>query len=489
MSNFIKTLLLTVVIVSSIVVVNTMKLVPDEQVVPKPVAIKVNQQQAINHLADILKFQTISNQDPELMNGKAFTKMRSYLEQTYPLVFATLDNQIINQYSLLFKWQGKNPQLKPILLLAHQDVVPVAEENRSSWTHPPFAGVIDEHYIWGRGALDDKSSLVAIFESITLLLNEDFQPERTYYFAFGHDEEIGGTQGAAKIAQLLKSQNIELEFVLDEGGLIADGLIPGIEPAVALVGIAEKGYVSLKLSIKQEGGHSSMPPKQTAIGYLSQAIVALEANPLPADSSQSMMLFSKIAPYMSFTKRLVFANTWLTGSLIEKQLANNKLTNSMIRTTTATTMINAGVKENVLPVSATAIVNFRILPGDTPESVRDFVIKVIGNPDIKVTPTKVGREPSKVSNHQSDSFKLLEKTIHQANGGGKALVVAPYLVMAGTDSRNFEIISDDIYRFLFNYAVPDDVKRIHSIDERISKENFIKVIGFYFQLIKNSDDL
>ncbi len=169
----------------------------------------------------------------------------------------------------------------------------------------------------------------------------------------------------------------------------------------------------------------------------------------------------KVAPHMSFAKRMIFA----------------------------TTMINAGIKENVLPVSASAIINFRILPGDTAKSVKEYVIKIINNPLIKVTETRTGREASKVSNPDAESFKLLTQTIHQANGTGKTIIIAPYLAMVGTDSRNFEDLSDNIYRFLFNYAGQDDVKRIHSINERISIDNYVKVIRFYFQLIKNSDSL
>jgi len=472
-----------------VIIVNTLNFKPEDKDTPVAVNIDINSDEVIHRLADVLKFQTISNQDPALFNAQTFAKMQDYLAQAFPLMYSSLDKEVVNQHSLLFKWQGKNTTLKPVLLLAHQDVVPVPEENLSSWTHPPFAGVIDDEYIWGRGSLDDKSSLVAICEAVTYLLKDGFQPERTIYLAFGHDEEIGGTQGAAKIAELFKSRDIELAFVLDEGGIISDGLLSGIEPAVALVGIAEKGYVSLELSITQEGGHSSMPPKHTAIGILSQAIVAIEEHPMPADSSQSMMMFKKVAPHMSFIKRLIFANTWLTKPLIEQQLSKNKLTNSMIRTTTATTMINAGVKENVLPVSAKAVINFRILPGDSADSIKQHIITVINNPMIKVSETKVGREASNVSDPNSESFKLLTQTIHQSNGSGKKIVVAPYLVMAGTDARNFEDLSNNIYRFLFNYAGPDDIKRIHSIDERISIDNYVKVIRFYYQLIKNTDDL
>ncbi len=476
-----------IVILILILVINTQNFAPKPQQVPHPITIEIDTQKVKNRLADLLKFKTVSNQNHSNFNSDEFVLMQQYLQQTFPQVFSSLKKEIVNGHSLLLTWEGKNSKLKPVLFLAHQDVVPVPEENLSSWTHPPFAGYIDEKYIWGRGALDDKSSLTGILEAVTFLLKEGFQPQRTIYLAFGHDEEIGGIQGAAKIAQLLESRNVKLEFVLDEGGVIAQGLTPGVKPAVAMVGIAEKGYVSLKLSVTVEGGHSSMPPKHTAVGILSQAIVALESNPFPADSSYSWVFFDKIGRHMPYTKRLVFANAWLLKPVIESQLSKSKVTNSMIRTTTAATIFNSGIKDNVLPVSATAVVNFRILPGETVASVKQYVRKIINNPQIKITGE--GRNPSNVSDVTSKSFQLLSKTIHQANGSGKPVIVAPYLVMGGTDSRNFEGLTNNIYRFLFNYAKPDDIKRIHSIDERISIENYVKVIRFYYQLMKNSDEL
>ncbi len=487
MKNFLKILFSGLLILTIILVVNTYFYVPKEQSIPAPINIEINSDTVKNRLSEMIKFKTISNQDPSLFNATAFNQMQAFLKSSFPLLFSRLEQELVNQHSMLFTWKGKNPKLKPILFLAHQDVVPVPDENLPAWTHPPFAGVIDETYIWGRGTLDDKSSITGIFEAVTFLLQEGLQPQRTLYLAFGHDEEIGGTQGAAKIAALLSERGIELEFVLDEGGVIADGLTPGVEPAVAMIGIAEKGFFSAKLSVTVEGGHSSMPPKHTAVGILSQAIVDLEANPFPSNSSYSMVFFNTIGPHMPYINRLIFANNWLFKPLIEAQLSKSKVTNSMIRTTTAATMFNSGIKDNVLPVSAEAVVNFRILPGETVETVKHYVAEAINNPVVKISGT--GRNPSAVSNIDSDSFKLLTKTIHQANGGSRSLIVSPYLVMGGTDSRNFEGLTNNIYRFLFNYANPDDIKRVHSIDERISIDNYVKIIRFYYQLMKNTDGL
>ncbi len=229
----------------------TLSYTPEVIDIPEPVETNIETTKVKNRLAEVLKFKTVSNQDPEKFEADAFIRMQAYLEQSFPLLFHSLDKEMVNQYSIILKWSGKNPDLKPILFMAHQDVVPVPDENIAAWSNPPFAGVIDEDYIWSRGALDDKSSLTGILEAVTFLLKEDFQPERTFYFVFGHDEEVGGMAGAGKVAELMKSRNIELEFVLDEGGLISKNLVPGVEPDVALVGVAEKGYVSLQLSLQQ----------------------------------------------------------------------------------------------------------------------------------------------------------------------------------------------------------------------------------------------
>ncbi len=485
MKLLLKLFFFILILLASIFIVNALLFTPKEKNIPELTKIKINTDQVKNRLAEALKFKTISNQDRNNFAGDNFLAMQTYLKKTYPLVFTKLKVERVNQYSLLLTWQGSNPALKPVLFLAHQDVVPVPKENIAKWTHPAFAGVIDENYIWGRGALDDKSSLLGILEAVNFLLAEGVSPQRTFYLAFGHDEEVGGEQGAAKIASLLQSRGISLEFVLDEGGVIADGVIPGIKPLVAMVGIAEKGYVSLELSVTSEGGHSSMPPKHTAVGILSQAIVNLEASPFPTNTLYTDKLFDTIGRYMPFTNKLIFANSWLMKPLITHQLAQNKLTNSMIRTTTAATVFHGGVKDNVLPVSAKAIVNFRILPGETVESVKEYVVKTIDNPNIKVEGQ--GKNPSYTSPVDVASFELLTKTIHQANGQGDELVVTPYLVMAGTDSRHFEKLTNNIYRFLFNYTKPDDIKRLHNVDERISIDNYTKVIQFYYQLIKNAN--
>ena len=212
--------------------------------------------------------------------GKEFLALHEYLKETFPKVHSGLTKETINDYSLLYTWKGSDETLKPILLMAHLDVVPVEPASEADWQHPPFEGQIQDGYIWGRGALDDKAGVMGLLEAVETLLAEGFRPKRTIYLAFGHDEELGGPNGAAKIAELLLSRKVELDYVLDEGLIIANGILPVSKP-VALIGIAEKGFVSLELSVETEGGHSSMPPPNTAIGILSEAVNKLEEGQMP----------------------------------------------------------------------------------------------------------------------------------------------------------------------------------------------------------------
>jgi carboxypeptidase PM20D1 len=444
-------------------------------------------EQAVRRLAGALSFATVAYEDPEKFIAATFRDFHAWLAETYPAVHAALRRETIGEFGLLYTWPGQDQSLKPILLMAHQDVVPVSPETQAEWTHPPFAGEIASGYVWGRGALDDKSSLMGILEAVEALLDEGFQPQRTVYLAFGQDEEIGGRQGSARIAELLRSRVVGLEYVLDEGGFVTEGMIPGVPVPVALVGIAEKGYLTLELSVAGPGGHSSIPVHPTTIGILSQALSRLEDNPFPADMTYLHRLFAIVGPDMPFGKRLVLANLWLFEPLVAKTLSKSAEMNAMLRTTAAPTMLSAGVKENVLPAGATAVVNFRILPGETVDEVIARVEKIVADPRVTIRAREVRSEPSPVSDVDSASYRMLERTIRQTAGG--ALLIAPYLVAGATDSRHYNDLADNIYRYSFLRLAPEDVVRIHGTDERIAVENYREVIRFYYQLLRNSQEM
>ncbi|HSP05888.1 MAG TPA: M20/M25/M40 family metallo-hydrolase, partial [Acidobacteriota bacterium] len=328
--------ILVVAVLLAILVVRTLRFT-SQQVAVTPVTLdSVDSAAAAARLAGALRFKTVSTQDPSAFRPEEFLAFRSYLEQQYPHVHDVLACEVVDGYSLLYTWKGQDASLKPVLLMAHMDVVPA--ESESAWEHPPFAGSIAGGFVWGRGALDDKGSAMALFESVEALLKEGFRPKRTVYLAFGHNEEVLGS-GAEATAQLLKSRGVQLQSVLDEGSAVVVGMVPGVSAPVALVGTAEKGYMSVRLTVEMEGGHSSMPPRHTDVGVLSNAIVELEKRRMPARLGPPVdRMFEYLGPELSLPGRVIFANLWLLGPLVRQILAGSPPSNAMIRTTTAPTM-------------------------------------------------------------------------------------------------------------------------------------------------------
>ncbi len=456
---------------------------------PQVPAVVVDTAAAARHLGAAVRFATVSHEGGVDTDTAAFVGFHAFLDSAYPLVHQQLKKESVNHLSLLYTWEGTDPSLPPVVLMAHQDVVPVIPGTEGAWTHPPFSGAVADGSVWGRGSMDDKVSLVSIMEAVEALLADGYQPEHTVYLAFGHDEEIGGVQGASVIAKTLEKRGVEsFDLVLDEGGAVAHDLVPGVPGRVALVGIAEKGYVNLELSVEGEGGHSSTPPAHTAIGVLAGAIDELEEHPFPAHlNGPERVMFDYLAPEMSFGARLALANLWLTRPLVEHMLLSNPETAAILRTTTAVTMIDGGVKANVLPIRARAVVNFRILPGETAESVLERVRSVIDDERVKVE--VLGNDhtdPSSVSDPESPAFKTVAATIHQVMPG-EDLKVAPYLVMGGTDSKYYSGRSNAVFRFLAAPIDADGLKLIHGTDEHMSVSGLATSIAFYQRLIRNVD--
>jgi carboxypeptidase PM20D1 len=456
--------------------------------VDPPLSVTVDTDAVAARLAGAIRFRTLSANLPEAAAVAAFEDFRRYLEQHYPLVHEHLDRVAVNTHSLLYRWKGTDPAVVPILVYAHMDVAPVEPAAVELWTHPPFAGSVADGFIWGRGTLDMKQSLMGLLEAVEMMLAGDFQPRGTIYLAFGHDEEIGGEAGAAEIANLLADRGVRLEFTLDEGSAVVHDIVPGLGGPAALIGIAEKGYVSLELTARAQGGHSSRPPRETAVGLLAAAINRLQKSPMPARLQPPVSdLFGALAPDMSLQLRLVLANRWLLEPLLLNRLEAKPATNAAIRTTMAPTMLQSGVKPNVLPSRASAIVNYRILPGDSIADVIAHVKAAIDDPTIEIRQLGPGEdfsgEPTRIGDVNSPSFAVLAKTIRQIFPDA---AVAPSLVIGGTDSKHFESVTDNSYRFAPMRLRPDDLPRLHGVDERISIVNYETMIRFYVQLLRNA---
>lgn len=435
-----------------------------------------------------LTFRTVSTQDGA-EDPAAFHALHAYLRESFPRAHGALELETVGELSLLYTWPGSDRELDPILLMGHLDVVPVSPGSEGDWEHPPFDGVIADGFVWGRGALDDKLAVLALLESIEALLAEDYRPRRTVFLAFGHDEERGGGDGARVIAELLAERGVErLALVLDEGGVVTSGQIPGIAGAVAVVGVAEKGSVTLTLRADGPGGHASTPPEATNIGILAGAIARLEAEPFPLDMGDAVRgMFAYVGPEMPFGMRLVFANLWLFEPVVEAVMAKRAATRALLHTTTAVTIVAGGFKSNVLPTSATAEVNFRIVPGETPASVAERVRAVIDDERVAVLGGDGGRPPSPTSETDCAAFETLSRTIREVVGAD--VLVAPYLVLPGTDSRYFTGLSANVYRFLPTRFEDEDLRRVHGTNERVGTASFLDSVRFFHRLIRNFDAL
>jgi len=441
----------------------------------------VDPRKAAERLAEAVRVSTVSYEDSNKIDKAAFLRLHALLEKFYPLVHEQLQRQVINDLSLLYTWPGSDPSLPAAMLTAHLDVVPA---QASDWSQPPFAGNITEGFVWGRGTMDDKVGVLGILEAVEHLLAAGFAPGRTIYLAFGQDEELDG-HGAKAIAVRLKEQGAHIDFVLDEGMMIVEGIIPGLGPPAALIGLAEKGYANVTLAVETAGGHSSIPPDETAVGILSAAVARLESNPMSTRLEGPVeQMFRWLSPEMSLVPRIVLGNLWLFDPLVRAELAGSPATNAIIRTTAAPTMLSASNKANVLARHASAVVNYRLLAGDTLDDVRAHMRRVVDDARVKISfaPGQPNAATS-VSPVDSESFRNIAASVVNVF---PQVVVAPSLVIPATDARYYGSLTDNVYRLLPIVVTAEDLSRFHGIDERIAVNGYVDAINFYAEVMRRS---
>jgi len=455
------------------------------QVSPKQTVSLDVSEEAPRRLADAVQYQTVTARDPAAIDTVAYRRFYSHLEDAFPRVHDRLDTTHVNTFSRLYTWQGADSTLAPVVLMAHVDVVPV--EADTAWRHPPYASTIEDGYIWGRGTLDDKASAVGILESVSSLLESEGQPDRTIHVALGHDEEVGGRRGGRAIEKRLTSDGRAPALVIDEGGAVTKGALPGLSRPLAVVGVAEKGYLSLTLRATGDGGHSSAPPEETSIEILNEALSRVLNNPLPARVDGLMgRTLDYVAPEMSLPMRSVLANRWLTAPALRRMLGQEPAAQAAIRTVQVPTRLDAGVKDNVIPTEARAVINYRVLPNHSLEQVHDHVRSLTEGFSVAVTRGQAS-SPVSPSAVEDTTFRLVQRTIREVTSD--SVVVAPYLVPGTTDSRHYADVTDHVYRFVPYTLTPDDRSRIHGPNERISIKDYRTVVRYYAQLIRNADAL
>lgn len=468
----------------SVIAINTTRF-GSRQIYLHPIEkVGINDANALSRFSRALQIKTVSYTDATLIDYQQFLAFHQFIEDQYPLVSRTLEKKVINEYSLLYKWEGSRPDLKPIILAAHLDVTPV---NVATWEVDPFSGSIQDGYIWGRGTYDDKGSLISILESVEYLIGQSFQPERTIYLAFGHDEERGapsGLDGAKRIADYLKEQGVHAAVTIDEGAMLDTdaSFIP--DKKLALITIAEKGYVTRKLTATAHSGHAMMPPKETAIGILSEALVNVENHPYPyAIGPEMSTTLDYIGPEMPLLQKAAFANRWLFEPLLIDQISKTPSGAAALHTTIAPTVIDGGVIDSALPSSAFALVNIRIMPGETSDDVLKHIQDSIQ--DERVTVEKYGglwHEPSKTHDFTSVEYKTIETTVRQVFPD---IYVAPFFNLGRSDLIYYRDISENSYNYAPYLYTSQEMGTVHGDNEKISTTNFLNMIQFYLQLIKN----
>jgi len=482
MKKILRLILWTLLLLIIILIVNTLFFKSLQADFGEAPAVEYGKESVLN-LSEAVRYPTVSYAPDAPVDTLAFEGYLEFIKRKYPLVDSLLHPEVFNKFSLLYRWEGKDTSLLPVILMAHYDVVPPGDT--MEWERDPFSGLNDGTFIWGRGTLDDKAAMISILEAVEKLLAEGFVPRRTIYLSFGHDEEIGGERGALAIASFLKNKNVKAEYVLDEGMAVTEGMVPMIKNSVALVGTSEKGYLSVKLTAEMSGGHSSTPGKESALTVIAKAVDALITKQMKPRLSGPVNDFIRfIGPEMPVPARVIFANKWLFKPLILNIYTGSASGNALVRTTTAPTIIHAGIKDNVISTEAEAVVNFRILPGENSADVLEHVRKVIDDSRVNVEPLKdFINDPAPFSPTGAPGFQVIFKTIRQVYPEAFA---APTLTLSATDSRHFSAVTENIYRFAPLRVTSEDMERIHGLNERIKIEDYLRGIRFYYTLIKNS---
>ena len=436
----------------------------------------------VDRLRRAVRFGTISLPEPTPDIIAEFDRFRAFLRESYPLCHARLVMEMDETFALLYRWDGGDPSLAPAVLLGHFDVVPAADE--SVWTRPPFEGYADGSYVWGRGTLDDKGCLLALFEAAEKLLSEGFTPARTMYIAVGGDEELSGKRGAARIARHLEDSGVRPEYILDEGSVIGDGVLAMADRPIAFIGTSEKGQMNVRLRAEGNGGHAALPPRHTAAGKLAAAVTKIERRPFPASMTPALRGFLEgIVPHTSVARSVLLANLWCFSPLLKLVLSRSAKTDALLRTTQAVTQLRGSDAPNVLPNTAEASVNVRILPGDSVDGVLRRYRKLTRRYGISVdvVDSSVPNEPVPLSPIDNPGYRAILGTISETFGD---VGMTRYPVLMTTDSRHYRNLCPAIYRFVPMVLTSAEIDSIHGIDEKISYEVIEGCIDFYHRLLR-----
>ena len=466
-----------VLLAVSVIIIRTVTFKAESVPERKTAPVSVNGDKAIADLAEMIRCRTVSNRDRSLENEAEFGKFKALLPRLFPNIFEKCEYKEVGDRAILIRYKGKS-SASPSVFMSHYDVVSVEED---LWSEDPFAAVIKDGFLWGRGTLDTKVTLNNAMQALEAAISDGFVPENDIYLAFAGDEEISGT-GASMIVDLFEREGINPAMVLDEGGAVVNKVFPGVNIPCALVGIAEKGMLNIELTFNGNGGHSSAPKPHTPVGRLSAACVRVENHPFKfTKSAAAMQMLNTLSSNSNFVYRMIFSNLWIFTPVLNFicKKSGGEL-NALLRTTCAFTQMEGSKGINVIPPSAKMAANLRLIPGDTTESALEYIKKVVNDPEIEVKMLE-GNDPSRVSSTDCEGWSRIERAI---NATWSDAIVSPYLMMACSDSRHWGRISDKVYRFSTMALTKDERDSIHGNNERVSLETIERSLEFYTRIMR-----
>jgi len=466
-----------VALLLAVLILRALAFQPKKQDFGQAETIEFDRQAAVDALQKLVQCKTVSYNDPALEDNAEFEKLIGLLPGLYPKVFEVCTLQKLPDRALLFRWPGKS-QGDPAVMMSHYDVVPVSEEN---WEKPPFAGIIEDGVLWGRGTLDTKATFNGVLSAANHLIGQGFVPEHDIYFAFSGGEEVNGL-GAVNIVNFFVENGIQPALVVDEGGAVVENVFPGVKTPSAMIGIAEKGMINACYSVKSSGGHASAPLPKTPVTTLAKACRRVVENPFKMHITKPVAeMFDTLGRHSTFALKLVFANLWLFKPVLDLICrSSGGEMNALCRTTTAFTMMEGSTARNVIPAEAKLVSNMRLNPADSVAAAERYLNKVVADKDVTITVLE-SHEPSPVSETGCDAWHKVAASVAHTWPG---CIVTPYLMVQCSDSRHYRDLSNHVYRFSAMDMTAQERKSIHGNNEKIRLESIARAVEFYIRLMK-----
>ena len=466
-----------VVLFFAIIVIRALAFNPKAQGEVSGEEILFDKDAAVTALQKLVQCKTISYNDHSLEDDAEFQKLIDLLPRLYPHVFEVCQYQQLPDRALLLRWVGKSSD-KPSVMMSHYDVVPADE---ALWDKPPFSGTIEDGVLWGRGTLDTKVTMNGALSAADHLIAQGFVPENDVYFAFSGGEEING-KGAVNIVEYFRQTGITPNLVIDEGGAVVENVFPGVKKPSAMIGIAEKGMINARYSVKSSGGHASAPPVKSPIPTLASACRKIIDHPFKMHITKPVAeMFDTLARHSTFVYKLIFANLWCFKPVLDLICrSSGGEMNALVRTTTAFTMMEGSNARNVLPTEASLVSNMRLNPADSVAGAAAYLKKTVNDDSVEITVME-SSEPSVISQTGCESWEKVASSVAET---WKGCIVTPYLMVQCSDSRHYGKISDKVYRFSAMDLTAEERKTIHGNNERIRLDCIAKSVEFYIRLLK-----